>query len=65
MKEDGTIVTYNGNNAADMVGYYVVQNFANRVSFTDRVYLAPLGRNEIQAYKERGFTLTQNPGWGE
>ncbi len=65
MKEDGTIVTYNGNNAADMVGYYVVLNFANRVPFTDRVYLAPLGRNEIQAYKERGFTLTQNPGWGE
>lgn len=65
MKEDGTIVTYDGTNDADMVGFYVVQNFANRVPFTDRVYLAPLGRNEIQAYKERGFTLTQNPGWGE
>lgn len=65
MKEDGTVVTYNGSNASEMVGYYVVQNFGNRVSFTDRVYLAPLGRNEIQAYKERGYNLTQNPGWGE
>jgi hypothetical protein len=65
MKEDGTVVTYNGNNANEMVGYFVVQNFGNRVSFNDRVYLAPLGRNEIQAYKERGYTLTQNPGWGE
>jgi hypothetical protein len=65
MKEDGTVVTYNGSNAADMVGYYMVRNFANRVGFTDKVYLSPLGRNEIQAYKERGFNLTQNPGWEE
>lgn len=65
MKEDGTVVTYTGSNRDDMVGYYVVLNYANRVAFTDRVYLSPIGRNEIQAYKERGFTLTQNPGWGE
>lgn len=65
MKEDGTVVTYNGSNADEMVGYYVVLNFANRGTFTDRVYLSPIGRNEIQQYKERGFTLTQNPGWEE
>jgi hypothetical protein len=65
MKEDGTVVTYTGNNGDDMVGYYVVQNFANRVAFTDKSYLSPIGRNEIQQYKERGFTLTQNVGWEE
>ena len=65
MKEDGSIVTYTGNNADDMVGYYIVQNFANRVPFTDKSYLSPLGRNKIQQYKERGFTLTQNSGWEE
>ncbi len=65
MKENGTVVTYNGSNGSEMVGYYVLPNFGNRVSFTDRVYLAPLGRNEIQAYKERGYTLKQNPGWEE
>ena len=65
LKEDGTIVTYDGNNADQMEGYYVVLNFANRVAFDDKNYLSPIGRNEIQQYKEKGFTLTQNPGWGQ
>src|SRR5690606_30376403 len=36
-KEDGTVVTYNGNNAADMVGYFVIQNASNRNEFGDEV----------------------------
>lgn len=62
-KADGTVVTYNGSNAADMVGYYVVPNAANRNAFTDRVYLAPIGETQIVEYKELGYTLTQTPGW--
>ena len=62
-KADGTIVTYNGSNAADMVGYYVIENSTNRDPFTDRVYLAPVGNNEISQYLERGYTLTQTSGW--
>jgi len=62
-KADGTVVTYNGTNAADMVGYYIPENSTNRDPFTDRVYLAPVGNNEISQYQERGYTLTQSPGW--
>jgi hypothetical protein len=62
-KADGTVVTYNGSNAADMVGYYVLENSTNRDPFTDRVYLAPVGNNEISQYQERGYTLTQTSGW--
>jgi starch-binding outer membrane protein, SusD/RagB family len=62
-KADGTIVTYNGNNRADMVGFYIPENVSNRDPFTDRVYLAPLGNNEISQYAERGYTLSQTPGW--
>ncbi|HEY0745015.1 MAG TPA: RagB/SusD family nutrient uptake outer membrane protein [Chryseosolibacter sp.] len=62
-KADGTIVTYNGNNAADMVGYYIPENISNRDPFSDRVYVAPVGNNEISQYSERGYTLTQTPGW--
>lgn len=62
-KADNTVVTYNGTNAADMVGYYLPENVSNRDAFTDRVYLAPVGNNERSQYQEKGFTLTQTPGW--
>jgi starch-binding outer membrane protein, SusD/RagB family len=62
-KTDGTVVTYNGTNKADMVGFYVPEKVANRDPFTDRVYLSPVGNNEISQYAERGYTLTQTPGW--
>jgi starch-binding outer membrane protein, SusD/RagB family len=62
-KADGTIVTYTGSNAADMVGYYIPENVSNRDPFTDRVYTAPVGNNELSQYGEKGYTLTQTPGW--
>lgn len=62
-KEDGTVITYNGSNDAEMVGFYVPENVSDRDPFTDRVYLAPVGNNEISQYQEKGFTLTQTAGW--
>ena len=63
MKEDGTVVTFDGTNAPDMVGYYVPQNASPRDVFTDRNYLAPIGEQQINEYKMKGFTLTQTKGW--
>ncbi len=63
MKADGTIVTYNGTNDADMVGFYVARGFANRLPVQDRNYLSPLALPLIQAYKDRGYTIKQTPGW--
>jgi len=60
---DGTIVTYSGTNGADMIGYYIPENISNRDAFTERVYMAPLGNTQINQYKDKGFTLTQTPGW--
>jgi len=62
-KEDGTVVVYDGTNAADMVGYYIPENVSDRDAFTDRVYLAPLGNTQIVEYQQKGYTLTQTPGW--
>jgi hypothetical protein len=62
-KADGTVVTYTGTNAVDMVGYYIPENVSNRDAFTNRVYLAPVGNTQINQYKEKGYTLTQTPGW--
>ncbi|MDY5813547.1 MAG: RagB/SusD family nutrient uptake outer membrane protein [Bacteroides sp.] len=65
MKEDGTVVKYNGTNANDMVGYYLPLKATNRDGFTERSYCAPIGREQINAYKEKGYTLTQTKGWEE
>ena len=62
-KADNTLVTYNGSNGADMVGFYVPENVSNRDPFTDRVYNAPVGLNDISQYSDKGFVLTQTPGW--
>ena len=62
-KEDGTILTYDGKNGAQMVGYYIPENVQDRDAFTDRVYLAPIGETQINEYKDKGYTLTQTPGW--
>lgn len=61
--EDGTVVTYDGTNAAAMIGYYIPENISNRDPFTERVCLAPLGNTQINQYKDKGYTLTQTPGW--
>lgn len=60
---NGTIVTYNGSNAGEMVGYYMVRNATNREIFTDRSYLAPIGQQQIDDYAQRGYKLTQTVNW--
>lgn len=62
-KADGTVVTYDGTNDADMVGYYIPENISDRDAYTDRVYLAPIGNTQISEYLDKGYTLTQTPGW--
>lgn len=62
-KEDGTPVVYNGNNGDEMVGFYRVYNSENRDLFTDRAYLSPVGKAQIDEYSEKGYTLTQTKGW--
>lgn len=59
----GDVVTYDGTNAAAMVGFYIPENISSRDAFTDRVYLAPVGMTQIAQYADKGFTLTQTPGW--
>lgn len=62
-KADGSVVTYNGTNSSEMVGFYIPDNIVNRDAFSDRVYLAPVGNNQISQYEEKGYTLTQTTDW--
>lgn len=66
MKEDySTIITYDGTNGDELVGFYLPLKATNRDGFTERSYCAPIGRAQINQYKERGYTLTQTKGWEE
>ncbi len=62
-KLDGTIITWSGTNAADMVGFWMVENAQNRNAFSDKNYLSPVGQSQITQYSEQGYTLTQTEGW--
>lgn len=62
-KADGSTVTYNGTNDAEIEGFYMARGFSNRILVNDRNYLAPLSISLIQEYEDRGYKLTQTPGW--
>jgi starch-binding outer membrane protein, SusD/RagB family len=62
-KADGTVVTWNGSNDAEMVGFWMVENVQNRNTFTDRAYMSPVGLSQMVQYEEKGFKLTQTKGW--
>ncbi|MBD5379660.1 MAG: RagB/SusD family nutrient uptake outer membrane protein [Bacteroides sp.] len=68
-KPDGTVVTYDGENAADMVGFYIPLNIKPRSAFSERSYLYPVGTTQIAQYISKGnelgkdYHLTQTPGW--
>jgi starch-binding outer membrane protein, SusD/RagB family len=62
-KADGTVVTWDGTNAAAMVGFYMVENGQNRQAFGDKNYLAPVGQSQIIQYQDHGYKLTQTKLW--
>ena len=63
MKADGTLVVYDGSNAADMVGFYRPTNIKPRNDFYERNYVAPVGSQDISKYLDKGYKLTQTKGW--
>lgn len=62
-KADGTVVTWDGTNGSAMVGFWMVENAQNRLAFSDRNYLSPVGQSQIVQYEEKGYKLTQTQGW--
>lgn len=62
-KTDGTVITYDGTNGDLMEGFYMIEKGADRQTFDDKVYNAPVGQAQINQYKDKGYTLTQTTGW--
>ena len=50
-------------NAEDMVGFRIPNNIQDRDEFSDRNYLEPICNDVINQYKDREYTIEQNPGW--
>jgi len=79
MKADGSVVMFDGtadadgnilsSNAADMVGFRVVQNFKDRVPMEYKHYLEPICNDIVNEYKQKNTEfpeiqpIVQNPGW--
>lgn len=60
----GTEITYDGTNGAQMIGFYKIQNVKARDTFSEeKAYVSPVGSQEIQDYKDHGYTLTQTATW--
>lgn len=59
---NATTVMIEGNAAE---GYIIpIQSAASlRIFDNPRVYLSPVGPDQIKLYEDQGVTLTQNPGW--
>lgn len=58
-----TKIIYNGNNADQMIGFYVPESATPRDPFTERSYMAPIGENVINEYKDQGYNISQTTGW--
>lgn len=60
----GVEITWDGTNAAQLVGFYKVKNVKPRDQFNyERTYVSPVGSSQIQDYKDHGYTLTQTAAW--
>ncbi len=65
----GAPIVYNGNNGASMRGFYRAPNTVGRLPFLNQPgvnpYLSPVGRNQMDDYRTRGYVLSQTEGWPE
>ncbi len=58
------IVDVNGSEVAKGQPGWIKPAFSTKREFLDeRIYLDPLPLDQIKLYKDKGVTLTQNPGW--
>ena len=64
---NGTTITYDGSNGAQMKGFFRSPNTNGRLPFLNvpnvNPYLSPVGRVQMDDYRNRGYVLEQTEGW--
>ncbi|MEN9919864.1 MAG: hypothetical protein RL662_2300 [Bacteroidota bacterium] len=63
LNANGQVVTFDGTNTDQMVGFYIPENVKDRDAFVDRVYNSPVAKGQIVLYEQNGYKLTQTKGW--
>ncbi len=63
----GNIIVYEGSNKAAMKGFYRGTNTGARFPFLNQPnvnpYLSPVGKSQMDDYKDKGYILKQTEGW--
>ncbi|RYZ55814.1 MAG: RagB/SusD family nutrient uptake outer membrane protein, partial [Chitinophagaceae bacterium] len=64
---NGTTIVYDGSNGAQLKGFFRSTTTNGRLPFLNipnvNPYLTPVGRNQMDDYRNRGYVLTQTEGW--
>jgi hypothetical protein len=64
---NGTVITYDGTNAAQLKGFYRSATTNGRLPFLNvanvNPYLSPVGKVQMDDYKAKGYVLEQTEGW--
>jgi hypothetical protein len=67
VNNSGKLITYDGTNKAQMIGFFYPTQNEPRLPFLDipnvNPYLCPIGTNQMTDYANRGYKLTQTEGW--
>ncbi len=67
LNKSGVRITYNGSNSSQMMGFYSHKDVRQRAPFLGLInvnpYLQPVGKNQIDFYRSRGYELNQTEGW--
>ena len=73
MTLDGTVITFDGDtddnnniissNAEKMVGFRIPNNIQDRDPISERNYLEPICKDILDEYEQKGYSISQNPGW--
>jgi len=61
---DGTVATWSADiDPKEMIGFRIPNNIENRNPFSYRNYLEPVCTDVLNQYADKGYSITQNPGW--
>lgn len=64
---DGNVTVYDGTNEDELVGFFTPLTVKPRLPFLNQPgvnpYLAPVGTNQMDDYRNKGYELVQTEGW--
>lgn len=67
VNDKGAIVVYDGSNEKELTGFFRYPGVVGRLPFLNlvnvNIYLSPVGKNQMDNYASKGYSLKQTEGW--